>query len=77
LRVAVAETGDSLEPRGRGKSVVGNRSGRGAVRREQRELFRVITVRTEPRAKKARLITDVASTALGKKKWWCACRLSI
>jgi hypothetical protein len=32
-------------------------------------------VSTEPQGRKARPITDVTSTALGEKKWPCACRL--
>jgi hypothetical protein len=37
-----------------------------ALRREQREQLGVITVRTEPQAREARLITDITSIALGK-----------
>jgi hypothetical protein len=39
-----------------------------ALRREQREQLGVIAVRTEPRARMARLITEVTSTALGKEE---------
>jgi hypothetical protein len=45
----------------------GNRSGKAALRREQREQLESITMRIEPRGRKARLITDVTSTALGKE----------
>jgi hypothetical protein len=62
LRAAVAETGDSSELRGR--EPLGKRGHKG----EQREPFRVMILRTEPRARKTRPITDVASTALGKEE---------
>jgi hypothetical protein len=35
----------------------------------------VITMRTEPQGRKARLFTDITSTALGKKKWRYTYRL--
>jgi hypothetical protein len=43
--------------------------------REQREQLRVNTARMKPQGRKARLITDVTSTAHGKEEWQYACRL--
>jgi hypothetical protein len=47
----------------------------GTAQDEQREQWEVIAMRTKPLGRKVRLITDVTSTALGRKKWCYACRL--